>query len=48
MTFHAKCNTLIVPEDNCGHFESNALIVQDKMESGEQVKEEAVKVGRRI
>lgn len=36
MTFHTKCITLIVPWDNYGHFESNALIVQDKMESGGQ------------
>ena len=25
-----------MPGDNCGHFEDNALIIQDKMESGGQ------------
>jgi len=38
MTLDEKCITLIVPGENCGHFESNALIVQDKMESGGQSK----------
>ena len=34
------CITLIVPWDNCGHYESNALIVQDKMERGGQCQRE--------